>query len=106
MPRLGKLLLDGYREIEVTRLHAETERRYQRYNWLGLDPNFHAIAEQEGLKAQLARFEQSLRTYPQIQLNRPLLQQSIQDLLQNIGRESAPRYFPMTPSVNLVAARS
>lgn len=104
--RLGKLLLDGYREIEVTRQHAETERRYQRYNWLGLDPNFHAISEQEGLKAQLARFEQSLRAYPQIQLNRPLLQQSIQDLLQNIGRESAPRYFPMTPSVNLVAARS
>lgn len=101
--RLGKMLVDGYREIEVTRHNASTELRYQMYNWLSLDPAFHRIAEEEALDESLRKLQDAL---PVEAYNRKALETRIQTILSNIGRNSAPKYFQMTPAVNLVAARS
>lgn len=101
--KVGKILIDGYREIEVTRQNAQTELRYQAYNWLTLDPAFHRIAEEEALEDALRKFREAI---PYEYNNRKALEKRIQTLLGNIGRNSAPKYFQMTPPVNLVAARS
>lgn len=103
LAKVGKMLVDGYREIEVTRQHAVTELRYQSYNWLALDPAFHRIAEEEALEDALRKLREAI-TYEYN--NRQALNQRIQTILTNIGRNSAPKYFQMTPPVNLVAARS
>lgn len=100
--KLGKLLVDAYREIEVTRRNADTELRYQRYNWLSLDPAYHRIAEEEGLKQALRQLEQLI---PRAMQNRPLLQAQIQTVLDNVSRRSMPYYMPMTPMINLTEAR-
>lgn len=101
--KVGKMLIDGYREIEVTRQNAHTEWRYQAHNWLALDPAFHRIAEEEALEASLRKLTAAI---PYEFHNRKVLNKRIQTILTNIGRNSAPKYFQMTPPVNLVAARS
>lgn len=101
--RVGKLLVDGLREIEVTRVNARTELDYQTHNWLTQDPSFHRIAETEAVADALRRLEMDL---PYLRDNRALLQQRIETILTNVGRNSAPKYFPMTPMVGLVVARS
>ncbi len=100
---LGKQFLDGLREIEVTRLNARTELDYQTHNWLTQDPMFHNIAEQETVESELRRFQMDL---PCLKLNRVALQQRTQAILANIGRNSAPPYYLMTPQVSLVEARA
>lgn len=100
---LGKTLVDGLREIEVTRLNARTELDYQTHNWLTQDPMFHNIAEQETVENDLRKLEKDL---PCLRFNPPVLQQRIQAILSNIGRNSAPPYYPMTPTVGLVEARA
>lgn len=100
---LGKIFLDGLREIEVTRLNARTELDYQTHNWLTQDPLFHNIAEQETVENELSRLAIDL---PALRYNRPLLKQKVQTILSNIGRNSAPPYYPMTPTVGLVEARA
>lgn len=100
--KLGKLLIDGLREIEVTQVNAKTEYLYQKHNWLSLDPDFHRIAETESLENELARLEQDMN---HLKSSPKLLRQRIKGILGNIGRNSAPKYFPMTPGVNLVEAR-
>lgn len=102
--QVGKLVLDGLRNIEVTRVNAITEYRYQAENWLRRDPGFHQIAEEEALRHELALLEKDLPLLRQAPSG--VLQQRIQTLLTNIGRNSAPKYFLMTPPVNLVDARS
>ena len=101
--KLGKILIDGYREVEVTRQHAETELRYQRYNWLNLDTQFHRTAETAATNEALTRLSDDL---PSLMTNRGVLHQRVQLILDNIGRNSAPKYFPMTPMVGLREARS
>lgn len=100
--RIAKLLVDGMRGIELTRMNAESEYRYQRYNWLALDPSFHRIAEEEALRHELSRLEAEL---PSLKATPDLLQKRIETILTNIGRNSAPPYFSMTPHVGLVEAR-
>ncbi|MDX2084602.1 MAG: hypothetical protein SFZ03_04360 [Candidatus Melainabacteria bacterium] len=99
---VGKLFVDGLREIEVTRWNAETEYRYQRHNWLALDPAFHQIAENEALSDALGQLRADL---PWLRQNPTLLYQRTQRILGNIGLNSAPKYFLMTPIVGLVDAR-
>jgi hypothetical protein len=101
--KVGKLWLDGLREIEVTRINADTEYRYQHHNWLALDPQFHWIAEQEAVNQELSQLGKEM---PQLKQSPALLRQRIQTLLNNIGRNSAPKYFPMIPMVGLREARS
>lgn len=100
---IGKTLLDGLREVEVTRQNARTEWRYQTHNWLTQDPAFHEIAEREAANHAFSMLEQDL---PRLKYNSTLLQQRVQAILSNVGRNSAPPYFPMTPMVNLVEARA
>ncbi len=102
LAKIGKMMVDGYREIEVTRQHANTELRYQSYNWLALDPEFHRIAEEEALEEALQKLKEAL---PQESYERSALAQRIKTILTNVGRNSAPKYFQMTPPVSLVAAR-
>ncbi len=102
--QVGKLVLDGLRTIEVTRVNAITEYRYQAENWLRRDPGFHQIAEEEALRHELLLLEKDLPLLRQAPAG--ALQQRIQTILTNIGRNSAPKYFLMTPPVNLVDARS
>lgn len=99
---VGKQVIDGLRAIEVTRVNARTELGYQTHNWLTQDPAFHNIAETEALKDSLYALERDL---PQLKHNRSLLAQRIQVILTNVGRNSAPKYFPMTPAIGLVDAR-
>jgi hypothetical protein len=47
--RLGGAMINGLREINVTRVNAMTEYRYQKHKWMSMDPTFHQIAEQEAL---------------------------------------------------------
>lgn len=101
--RAGKLFVDGLREIEVTRANARTEFAYQKHNWLSQDPAFHEIAETEALQHSLHELEQDL---PMLRRDPAALKQRIQGILTNVGRNSAPKYFPMTPSVGLVMARA
>jgi len=99
----AKLLIDGFREVLVTQMHADTEYQYQKYNWKYLDPTYHATAESEALQEALIRLEKDL---PKLRQNPSQLGDRIQVILENIGRMSAPKYFLMTPSVSLVEARS
>jgi hypothetical protein len=100
--KLGKLFVDGIREIEVTRMNARTELSYQTHNWLTQDPAFHEIAETEALNDALTQLERDL---PALSDNRPLLKQRIRTILLNVGRNSAPPYYLMTPLVGLKEAR-
>ncbi len=99
----GKLVVDGLREIEVTQVHSATEYRYQKHNWEVLDPGFHRISEEEALNYAL---KQLARDLSRLKRNPKKLRERIQAILTNIGRNSAPNYFPMTPPVGLVVARS
>ena len=101
--KVGKTLVDGYREIEVTRQNAQTEVRYQQFNWQQLDPAYHRIAEWEAMQAELKHFDEAL---PMDRQHPDRLKARVDTLLANIGRNSAPKYYPMTPSINLVDARS
>lgn len=96
--KAGKMLVDAYREVEVTRKNAQTELTYQRYNWLSLDPQYHNLAETEAAEAGLAQLE-NLTPYP------TQARQFASTLLGNVGRQSTPYYMPMTPMVNLTEAR-
>lgn len=101
--KVGKMVIDGLREIEVTRVNARTEQDYQAYNWQQLDPDFHRIAEEAAFDHEFKRLAQDL---PYLRQQPPVLKARIQAILSNIGRNSAPKYFPMTPPVGLVVARS
>ncbi|MCA9841439.1 MAG: hypothetical protein KC475_04905 [Cyanobacteria bacterium HKST-UBA03] len=101
--KVGKTLVDGYREIEVTRQNAQTEVRYQQFNWQQLDPAYHRIAEWEAMQAELKHFDEAL---PMDRQHPDRLKARVDTLLANVGRNSAPKYYPMTPSINLVDARS
>jgi hypothetical protein len=99
--KLGKLVLDGLREIEVTRVNARTELAYQTHNWLSQDPAFHRIAVTEALENGLRQLEQDL---PAIKLNPATLKQRIDSILA-VELKAAPAYWPMTPPVQLSVAR-
>jgi hypothetical protein len=99
--KLGKLVLDGLREIEVTRVNARTELAYQTHNWLSQDPAFHRIAVTEALENGLRQLEQDL---PAIKLNPAALKQRIDSILA-VELKAAPAYWPMTPPVQLSVAR-
>ncbi len=96
--KAGKTLVDTFRAIQVTRLNAATELQFQRANWLNLDPNFRQMAEENALNDQLDRFREQLPTLTQ---NPVLLRRWVQTMLDNVGKNSAPPYFPMTPPVTL-----
>lgn len=101
--KMGKLWIDGLREIEVTRLNARTEYNQQNNIWMRLDTQFHDAAEREALENGLHLLQNDL---PRLRQNPKVLEQRIQTLLDNIGRNSAPKYFPMIPMVGLREARS
>lgn len=100
--QVGRYLLDGLRQIEVTRMNATTEYRYQKHNWLSQDPAFHQIAEESALATSLQQLRDDM---PYLKQDPERLRQRVQTILTNVGRNSAPKYFPMTPMVNLVEAR-
>ena len=104
---LGKLLVSGIREINVTRLNAETEFNYEQYKWTQLDTMYHQSAERVQLDSALDQLEQGLSQQPGSLTNQPTeLKQRIETLLGNIGYWSPPPYYPVTPAVQLVEARS
>jgi len=101
---IAKLFITGLREIEVTRLNAETEYQYENYKWLDLDTRYHNVAESTQLNHALDRFEATL---PQVAKTDP--QQAIAEahhIVDQVGYWSPPPYYPITPSVQLVTARS
>lgn len=103
MAAVGKLMVDGLREIRVTQANAATEYRYQRANWLQLDPGYHRIVESETLARDVRRLESDLAYLAR---DPALLKQRVETILANVGRNSAPPYFPMTPMVGIVPARN
>ncbi|MEB3244808.1 MAG: hypothetical protein VKJ06_02345 [Vampirovibrionales bacterium] len=98
----AKLGVEALKQVGVTQANAQTEYQYQRYNWLELDPAFHATAEQAALQQQLNQFRQEL---PAIKPYPGLTVQRMSHILNGIGYNSAPKYFAMTPPVGLVDAR-
>jgi hypothetical protein len=103
LAKVGKLWIDGLREIEVTRRNATTEFQYQKNNWLQLDPYFHQIAEREALENDLKQLEEDL---PRLRKDPTGFANRVQTILNNVGRNSAPKYYPMIPMVGLREARS
>ncbi|MBY0403262.1 MAG: hypothetical protein K2X66_05140, partial [Cyanobacteria bacterium] len=103
LAKMGKLWIDGLREIEVTRRNASTEFQYQKNNWLQLDPYFHQIAEREALENDLKQLEEDL---PRLRKDPTGFANRVQTILNNVGRNSAPKYYPMIPMVGLREARS
>lgn len=99
----ARMGLAALKEVEVTRVHAQTEYDFQAYNWTQLDPAFHQTAEQQALHTSLQHLQRQL---PQLAKAPALLQQTLTTLYTNIGRQSAPKYYLMTPPVALVEARS
>jgi hypothetical protein len=100
---VGKLALSGLREIEVTKMNAETELSYEKYKWLQLDTMYHRVAERTLLDHALQRFEANLETLK----DKPeQLKAAISGLLSTVGLWSPPPYYPVTPSVQLVVSRS
>jgi hypothetical protein len=102
MMKMGASLVQGLKEIEVTRLNAATEYNYQQYNWNTLNPHFRQLAERTALMHDLKRLEEDL---PWLHANPPALRQRIQATMSQIGLHSAPQYYLSTPMVNLVEAR-
>lgn len=102
MMKMGASLVQGLKEIEVTRLNATTEYNYQQYNWNTLNPHFRQLAERTALMHDLKRLEEDL---PWLQANPTALRQRIQATMSQIGLHSAPQYYLSTPMVNLVEAR-
>jgi hypothetical protein len=100
---LGGALLNGLKAIAVTQANADTELRYQRFNWLALDPTFHGIAEREALNHGLNQLAADL---PWLRGQEALLNQRVRATIQGIGLNSPPKYFVATPPVGLVDARS
>jgi hypothetical protein len=104
MLKLLQFLTESLREIEVTHLNAETEKQYETYKFTVLEPHFKAISERSQLNHALQILEQDLKKGT---LSPEDLQQRIQSILDNIGYNwSAPNYYPMSPVVQLVPARS
>lgn len=104
MLRTMQFLVEGLREIEVTRLNAETEKQYESYKLITLEPHFKAISERSQLEHALGNLKKNLQ---EKQLAPEELHQQIQRILDNIGYNwSAPNYYPMAPATQLVTARS
>jgi hypothetical protein len=101
---IGKLFISGLREIEVTRLNAETEYQYETYKWQQLDTRYHNVAETTQLNHALDRFEATL---PQVAKADPQqAYEQAQRIVEQVGYWSPPPYYPVTPTVQLVTARS
>ena len=101
---IGKLFITGLREIEVTRLNAETEYQYETYKWQQLDTRYHNVAETTQLNHALDRFEATL---PQVAKADPQqAYEQAQRIVEQVGYWSPPPYYPVTPTVQLVTARS
>ncbi|MCE2930389.1 MAG: hypothetical protein LW809_03240 [Vampirovibrionales bacterium] len=104
MLRTMQFLVEGLREIEVTRLNAETEKQYETYKLTTLEPHFKAISERSQLEHALRNLKKNVQ---EKKLAPEELHQQIQRILDNIGYNwSAPNYYPMSPATQLVTARS
>jgi hypothetical protein len=99
-----QFLTEGLREIEVTRLNAETEKQYETYKLTTLEPHFKAISERLQLEHALTNLKKDLRSKS---LSPAEIHQRVQRILDSIGYNwSAPNYYPMAPATQLVPARS
>ncbi len=99
-----QFLTEGLREIEVTRLNAETEKQYETYKLTTLEPHFKAISERLQLEHALRNLQEDLRHK---HLSPAEIHQRVQRILDSIGYNwSAPNYYPMAPATQLVPARS
>lgn len=112
LARVGKNIIDGMRQIEVTRHNARTEYFYQLHNWVVQDPNFHQIAESLGLENEIGQLRtmvnQNASKMPNLDRYPDLLHvidRRVKTTKENVSRRSAPIFFPMTPLVGLVEAR-
>jgi hypothetical protein len=100
---IGRLAVTGFREIEVTRLNANTEVAYQTYRLQSLDPLYRQMTEQTELEHELAKFKEDL---PTLRNNPQALHARCQAILGSVGYWAAPNWISMTPIVQLAAARS
>jgi|GEM_PF-5671079 len=104
MLRTTQFLVEGLREIEVTRLNADTEKQYETYKFTTLEPHFKAVSERSQLNHALKQLQHDL---PELKNSPNVLHSRIQRILDDIGLTwSAPNYYPMSPIVQLVPARS
>lgn len=109
---LGRLFVNGLRQIEVTRLNAETEYNYERFKWQQQDIAYHDTAEQLQLNHAMAMLNNwmtlnaaALRDEGNTAARQALVQR-YHRIQGNIGYGSPPPYYPITPAVQLVEARS
>lgn len=102
--KLGKLFLDGLREIEVTRVNAKTERNYQDYNRLMQDTAYYKIAVTEATENGLRLLERDLMAFPYLKQDPAALKQRTDSIL-SVELKAAPPFWLMTPPVQLAIAR-
>lgn len=87
---VGKLLLDGLREIKVYQQNAKTEIKYQRYNWQNLGFKLQRTAEETWLKVQLNALQNDVAN---LKRSPDALKKRIENIMGHIGLNSPPSYY-------------
>ncbi len=98
--RIAKSLVEGYREIETTRQHGNTEFRNQDHIRRVIDPDYFRMAEEAALQHSEEVLKQML---PAAADNRPYLTQWLQTNLSKIGQQ-VPWWMTSHPLMNIVPA--
>jgi hypothetical protein len=100
---VGKQVITGLREVEVTRLNARTEENYEVQRWQQMDTMYHDVAETTQLNHLISQFDANV---PMWKDNPARLKQEVAGILGAVGSLSPPPYYLVTPAVQLEAARS
>jgi hypothetical protein len=97
---VGSSLVNGIREIEVTRLNAKTELSYQQYRLEDLEPLYRRLNDEAELNQALLQLQQDL---PYLKEQPEALERRCQSIVSNVGL--TPAWISMSPAVQLTMAR-
>lgn len=97
---VGTSLVNGIREIEVTRLNAKTELSYQQYRLEELEPLYRRLNDEAELNQALLQLQQDL---PYLKDQPDALERRCQSIISNVGL--TPAWISMSPAVQLTMAR-
>lgn len=100
---VGSALINGLREIEVTRLNAKTELSYQQYRLEELEPLYRRLNDEAELNQALAQLKQDLTTSDTLKEHPEQLAHRCQAIISGVGL--TPAWISMSPAVQLSVAR-
>jgi hypothetical protein len=100
---VGSALINGLREIEVTRLNAKTELSYQQYRLEELEPLYRRLNDEAELNQALAQLKQDLTTSDTLKEHPEQLARRCQAIISGVAL--TPAWISMSPAVQLSVAR-